>query len=217
MTNTAILVDGGFYQRRARAIWGAQSPEQRVRELYSYCMKHLNYKDERHELYRIFYYDCAPSEARVFHPLHGKQVDLKQTDLFQWMSKFLMEMRKQRKVALRLGKLSDVQDGYTLTYSATKKLCSMALSIDQLSDDCFALDIKQKGVDMKIGLDIASLSYKKQVSQIVLIAGDSDFVSAAKLACREGIDFVLDPMRANISDDLFEHIDGIHSFIPKHS
>lgn len=58
----------------------------------------------------------------------------------------------------------------------------------------FCLEIDQKGVDMKIGLDIASLAYKKQVDQIVLISGDSDFVSAAKLARREGIDFILDPL-----------------------
>ena len=44
---------------------------------------------------------------------------------------------------------------------------------------------------MKIGLDIASMAYKKQVDQIILISGDSDFVSAAKLARREGIDLYL--------------------------
>ena len=61
---------------------------------------------------------------------------------------------------------------------------------------------------MKIGIDISSLSYKKQVDQIVLIAGDSDFVPAAKLARREGIDFILDPLNKAIKPDLFEHIDG---------
>lgn len=66
---------------------------------------------------------------------------------------------------------------------------------------------------MKIGMDIASLSYKRQVDQIVLIAGDSDFVPAAKLARREGLDFVLDPLEMEIGRDrdLFEHIDGKRS------
>ena len=64
---------------------------------------------------------------------------------------------------------------------------------------------------MKIGLDIASMSYKKQVEQIVLISGDSDFVSAAKLARREGIDFILDPLFANIKPNLFEHIDALRT------
>ncbi len=64
---------------------------------------------------------------------------------------------------------------------------------------------------MRIGLDIASLAYKKQIDQIILIAGDSDFVPAAKLARREGIDFILDPMWAIIKENLFEHIDGLMS------
>ena len=64
---------------------------------------------------------------------------------------------------------------------------------------------------MRIGIDIASLAYKKQVDQIILIAGDSDFVPAAKLARREGIDFILDPMGADIKADLFEHIDGLET------
>lgn len=46
---------------------------------------------------------------------------------------------------------------------------------------------------------------------MILISGDSDFVPAAKLARREGIDFILDPMGASISPDLSEHIDGIRS------
>ena len=64
---------------------------------------------------------------------------------------------------------------------------------------------------MRIGLDIASVTLKKQVDKIVLISGDSDFVPASKLARREGIDFVLDPMGQNIAEDLFEHIDGLRS------
>lgn len=50
---------------------------------------------------------------------------------------------------------------------------------------------------------------------IVLVSGDSDFVPAAKLARREGIDFVLDPLWQQINADLFEHIDGLQSGLPK--
>ena len=73
------------------------------------------------------------------------------------------------------------------------------------------LNVDQKGVDMKIGIDISSMAYKQQVEKIVLISGDSDFVPAAKLARREGIDFVLDPMGEVVNPDLFEHIDGLRS------
>jgi len=66
---------------------------------------------------------------------------------------------------------------------------------------------------MRIGLDIASVTLKKQADTIVLVAGDSDFVPAAKLARREGVEFILDPMRQSIREDLFEHIDGLISVL----
>lgn len=68
---------------------------------------------------------------------------------------------------------------------------------------------------MKIGLDIASLAYKQIVQKIILIAGDSDFVPASKFARREGIEFILDPMRKEIRADLMEHIDGLQTTLPK--
>jgi len=68
---------------------------------------------------------------------------------------------------------------------------------------------------MKIGVDIASLALKRFVDRIVLISGDSDFVPAAKLARREGIDFILDPMGAEVEPTLFEHIDGLDSSVKK--
>lgn len=93
----------------------------------------------------------------------------------------------------------------------TKKLISGKITIEDLSSEDVFYSATQKGVDMKLGIDIASLAYKKHVDRIVLIAGDSDFVPAAKLARREGIDFVLDPMWARVKPDLFEHIDGMRS------
>ncbi|MEG0693982.1 MAG: NYN domain-containing protein, partial [Oscillospiraceae bacterium] len=68
---------------------------------------------------------------------------------------------------------------------------------------------------MRIGIDIVSMALKKQVDKIILISGDSDFVPAAKLARREGIDFILDPMWATIKPQLNEHIDGLKSFSNK--
>jgi uncharacterized LabA/DUF88 family protein len=46
---------------------------------------------------------------------------------------------------------------------------------------------------------------------IILVAGDADFVPAAKLARREGVHFILDPLWQNVSGDLLEHIDGLRS------
>lgn len=208
---TAILVDGGFYRRRAQSVFGDKTAEERAVELTNYCKRHLNTHGEDNDLYRIFYYDCAPSKKRIYHPFLKQQVDLGKTDLFEWTTTFLNELKKKRKFAIRLGKLAEEQAHYTIRPEVVKKLCNGKLNFTDLQEKDFCLEIDQKGVDMKIGLDIASMAYKQQVDQIVLISGDSDFVSAAKLARREGIDFILDPLGAAIKPDLFEHIDGLRT------
>ena len=126
----------------------------------------------------------------------------------KWTEDFFKEISKKRKVALRLGELSESSVEYNLKYSTTKKLLNGSTDLNNLEEKDFALSLQQKGVDMKIGLDIASLAFKQQVDKIVLIAGDSDFVPAAKLARTEGIDFVLDSLGSDIRDSLSLHIDG---------
>lgn len=195
MPITAIMVDGGFYLKRAKYLFGEKTPSERASELCEYCMRHLNDEHEQRSLYRIFYYDCPPSEKTVYHPLTQRSVNLADTDLFSWTNKFYNELKIKRKVALRMGEILESALGYEIKSSVLKKLCRKEISIDDLSERDFTLDIQQKGVDMKIGLDIASLSYKKLVNQIILIAGDSDFVPAAKHARREGIDFILECVR----------------------
>ena len=37
MGKTAILVDGGFYRKQAKFLFGEKSPEQRAYELVEYC------------------------------------------------------------------------------------------------------------------------------------------------------------------------------------
>lgn len=208
-TTTAIMVDGGFYHKRATAMWGEKTPEDRTSELIDYCYRHL--KADRYEhrrLYRIFYYDCPPANKNVYHPLLKKQINLGNTDLYKWRNTFLEQLRNRRKVALRLGVLSELDTQYVILPRVMKKLLNGSLTIDQLAEGDFTLNITQKGVDTRIGLDIASMALKKQVSQVILISADSDFIPIAKFARREGIDFILDPMWTNIKDGLNEHIDG---------
>lgn len=209
-TVTAILVDGGFYRKQARLLFGDKSPKERAEELIIYCRRHLrsDFDGEKKRLYRIFYYDCPPASKNVYHPLTKKSVNLEKSPLYSWTNEFFDYLSHQRKVALRMGELLDSNARYIFKPETIKKLCNKTITIDNLTDNDLMLDIQQKGVDMRIGLDIASLAQKKLANQIILIAGDSDFVPAAKHARREGVDFVLDPMWHTIRDSLMLHIDG---------
>lgn len=210
MEKTAILVDGGFYRKKFEK-GGTHTPEEAAFALVRYCSRHLHERHYDHELYRIFYYDCKPCSKKIFHPLQNRTIDFSKSDHYKWMTSFLNELTTKRKVALRIGQLDEGSATYVLSNKATKDIVTKKRSVDDLTESDFSASIKQKGVDMKIGMDIASLAYKHQVDQIVLIAGDADFVPAAKLARREGIDFVLDPLDHAIKEDLFEHIDGKRS------
>lgn len=211
LIRTAILVDGGFYRKRAYKLFGDKSPEDRAKELEDYCKLHLHNPDAETYLYRIFYYDCPASDKIVFHPLTKASIDLKKSPLYKWSTEFLQNLKQKRKFAVRLGRLSDNDVQYSLYPETMRELLDGNINVSDLTEASFELNMKQKSVDMKLGLDISTMALKKQVDQIILIAGDSDFVPAAKLARREGVDFILDSMGAHINDDLMEHIDGLRN------
>ena len=211
LMKTAILVDGAFYRKRSRSLLGHKTPKERADELVEYCYAHLRDKYEQRYLYRIFYYDCPPVNKNVYHPLTDRSVNLGKTEEYEWMSSFLDELRHRRKFALRLGRVSEGNITYDLKPETTKRLFQRKIDLDDITESDFSISLEQKGVDMRIGVDISSLAFKQQVNQIILISGDSDFVPAAKQARREGIDFILDPMHSPIKPDLHEHIDGIRT------
>lgn len=215
---TAILVDGGFFIKRYRSLTGDHiSAKQMAKDLYTMCLQHVFSKNNSlsnvsppNTLYRIFFYDCAPVDKKVHNPITRKSYDFCKSPEYLFRHNFHQELKKLRKVALRLGRLSN-NGGWIIKPEKTKLLLNKAIQIEDLAESDVIYEVRQKGVDMKIGLDIASLAYKKLVDQIILIAGDSDFVPAAKLARREGIDFILDPMWNHVHPDLHEHIDGLMS------
>lgn len=215
-TTTAILIDGGFYRKRAATFFGNKSPQDRADELYAYCLKHISDTDadDPRRLYRIFYYDCPPIEQIVFNPVTQTNVNLKNQPTYQWSKSFYDILATKRKVALRLGRLSTANICYNLKSDALKDLCAGRRTVADLNSYDLQLHVEQKGVDMRIGIDLLHLAYKRLVDQVIMITGDSDFVPAAKLARREGLDVILDPMRAHTSPDLREHVDGLRTHVP---
>lgn len=217
---TAILIDGGFFIRRYKFIKGFEStdsPEIMAKNIVSYCFKHIqrinNYRQKYNlpstELYRIFYYDAEPFAGDSKNPISGKSISFKNTDIYKFRHALFTELKKQRKIALRLGFLKNSSREWQIKSRHTKSLLDESIKVSDLKVDDIEFPLNQKGVDMKVGLDIATLSFKEQVDQIILIAGDSDFVPVAKFARREGVDFILDPMLNPVDPSLLEHIDGL--------
>lgn len=205
----AVLIDGGFFLKRYNSLYnkdGKKTAEDVANDIYRLAHSHIG---NENYLYRIFYYDCIPLDKRVHNPISRKCVNFATTELATFKKKLIEELKKKRKVALRLGTLKCGNWQFKKNVVA-EIIAGTKTTFEE--DDIF-YEIMQKGIDMKIGVDITTIALKKFADKIVLVSGDSDFVPAAKLARREGVDFVLDAMYAqHIDNSLYEHIDGLKSF-----
>ncbi|WP_311343086.1 hypothetical protein [Corynebacterium riegelii] len=76
------------------------------------------------------------------------------TDQFKWTNQFFDALTHKRKVALRRGEELETQNGYVLKTDPLKKLCAGTLRVEDLQERDFKLEITQKGVDMRIGLEV---------------------------------------------------------------
>jgi uncharacterized LabA/DUF88 family protein len=225
MKRTAILIDGGFFFQRVmlftRKYFGRNvmlTAEQLVHLIKIVARHHL--MDERspcRELYRIYFYDCPPPSNQVRLPIipNGHKtsgyMNFNTHAPYQLRRNLHAYLRTSRKTALRLGELAKNGEWQLNTHTLKALLNGQGVWGDLTNDD-FHYRIEQKTVDTKLGMDITTLALDKLVDVIVLVAGDSDFVPAAKLARMKGVDFVLDPLWANTTDSLREHVDGVRSF-----
>lgn len=218
VTRVAILVDLGFFLPRYRSLIEMDAeprhtPREVARNLWRTALGHVH-KRSGEQLYRILVYDCPPLSKRAHNPVTGRAIDFARTPVHEFRKSLHEELVCLRKVALRLGELSD-RGQWQLRPQITKLLLKGKIKLEELTGDDVIYDSVQKGVDIKLGIDIASLAYKRLVDKVVLITGDSDFVPAAKLARREGLDVVLDPLWNDIAPSLHEHIDGLRSVWPR--
>ena len=95
----------------------------------------------------------------------GNAIDFSKTDEFQFRSGLHRELVKLRKVALRLGRLGERTADWVIKHVPTKKLLAGKKTLAQLTELDVKYDVRQKGVDMRVGLDIASMVFKRQVDR----------------------------------------------------
>ena len=192
-TKVNILIDGGFFARKFFEINKRYPNAADVVTVTDDAIKKVIAKtngDTKDILFRVFYYDCKPFGEKVMNHDKTSEIDFSASKTYTSKCSFLQELAKQDKFALRLGELSF--DGWKQDLHNPTK---------------YKPDFKQKGVDMKVGLDMASMATKKIVDKIVLIAGDSDFISPIKFVRKEGLQVYLYPMGHNVKRLLIEHCD----------
>lgn len=220
MTKVAILIDGGFFLKRLRKIRpavkmaDAVAIRQAIHQLVNSHLQQINQIERvpnaRALLYRVFYYDACPYQGKEHRPVSGQAVNFADSETARFRLNLFQELRSMPNTAVRLGEVRRI-GGWALHTDVQKRLLRNRLKLDDLRDEDFKLNLQQKAVDMRLGIDIVSLTLKKQAGILIVVTGDADFVPAAKLARREGASIILDPLWSNIGPDLYEHIDGLRS------
>jgi len=183
----AMLLDGGFLKKKLSTQLGHQ-PQAADIVAFANGLRQ-NPKLIGLELLRIYYYDARPFDEKRKHPLSGATKNFATTLQAQQGKQLLDALEVQADFAVRYGTLT--MAGWKLGRGA---LLSLAATPRLLAEADVVPDLTQKGVDLRLGLDMALMSFKQLVKVLVVVSGDSDLVPAIKLARREGVRVYLDVM-----------------------
>lgn len=196
---TAILVDGGWFSSELVRHFPNCPKHPTAEQIYKHVISILS-SDEI--LMKLFYYDSMPYEGQITNPITRREVNL--ISGANARKNFFSKLGIMPNVALRRGEVRF--GGWKLRKEYQEKLISGNNA--PLTEADIQLDFEQKGVDMRIGIDIASLSLKKIVDRIILFSGDSDMIPAMKLARIEGVQVVVVQIgKGRLKEQLIEDSD----------
>ena len=182
---TAILIDGGYLRACSKAANINYDPAF-IDKFARHCVGPDEY------LLRVFYYDAPLYRGKVQLPVSGDQKTFQASD--QW----LVDLAKLDRFAVRRG---------TLGFRGWKPR-TIPIAGAVLTDADFSPVFEQKGVDMRIGLDIATFSEHRTVERVVLVSGDTDMIPAMKHARKAGLEVIIVQLPTRpIHDTLQAHAD----------
>lgn len=195
----AVIFDAGRFRAECRSKRIKITPEKVIDTVASILT-------QNEELFRTYYYDSPPFGESFNGPISRKPYKSSHNDLDD-LKKLFAEIGKKDSIALRRGTIK--RNGWLLREHVFKDLINGKGLPSPLLDEHFEPVIVQKGLDMKIGLDIAWLAIKKVVDRIILVSTDADLVPAMKLARVEGVQVVLVPLSGFFHSDMREHSDEV--------
>lgn len=198
MLRYAVLIDAGFLKPKLYPVHREPITSEMVEQFVLALRNHPFLRD--HRLHRIYFYDAKPLLTEAKHP-NGSVIEFGKTSTATANQALHSGLEKSSYLALRFGEL--VHQGWRIKARLLRK----ANADTTFRADDLEPNVQQKGVDMRIGLDIASLTLKKQVDIVVLVTGDSDFIPAMKFARREGAQLVLVTLGHGVREEVFQHAD----------
>lgn len=201
----AILLDGGFVTKKLQERNRRAANADDIVALCDQLRQIPEVAD--YELLRIYYYDAFPTTETVSQPVSGTQLNLASTTRYRQAQSLYDQLVMRPGFALRMGETRLAPSRWKMKPNVIRQLLANPRA---LADDDFSLDIGQKGVDMRIGMDMARLALREYVRAVVVVTGDSDFVPAFKFVRCEGVKVILDVMgHTRVRQDLRAHSDFI--------
>ena len=179
MKSVILLIDGGHLRVSARDAGHFMDPD-----FIEGLSRRITASDE--ELKKVLYYDCAPYQGRQRQPVSGEEKE------FSADGSWLDDLACRDLFAVRRGQLK-------FRGWSPKKI---PVAGTELSDSHFKPNFEQKGVDMRLGLDIAEISEERLADRILLVSADTDMIPAMKKARRSGIQVVLFQLPAKNSSGI---------------
>jgi len=193
-------MDGGFVKKKLQETNGRFPTVRDVVDLVTTTMAKSALAGAT--VFRIYFYDAPPFEGKATNPIDGSVLNFSATPQASQNQALLQSLELQPNFAVRRGVLT--LTGWKLGKNAIRSISRAPRAITGRD---LVPDMGQKGVDMRIGLDIAWLSLKGIVDALVLVTGDSDFVPAMKFARREGIRVYLETLGHGVRTELKVHAD----------
>lgn len=185
MLRVAVLIDGGHLRVLARRAGYDYKPDF-IERFAKSCIAPEEIP------HRFLYYDCAPYAGEAKLPVSGA------IKTFSGSDAWLHDLAQRDLFAVRRG---------VLKFRGFKPR-SIPISSRPLVDDDFSPDFEQKGVDMRIGLDMATLSAQRTVDRLILVSGDTDCIPAMKHARIHGLQVALVGVPAHrVAPELLSHAD----------
>lgn len=200
--DAVVLLDGGFLKRKYRSFAKKDISATEVESIAKNVIASMTFSCKS---YRVYYYDCPPNGDTVNLRISSAKQDFSKNPQYKRLSDLLQDLKHLDNFAVREGTLSF--EGWRLKDSLVDK--NGSVQTPQLKDDDFLPVLKQKGVDMKIGLDMAWVSYEHIAEHIILITGDSDFSPAVKTARRKGVFVHLFTLGHGVKNVLRDNVDTL--------